>query len=86
MADRSSKLTILWVSMNMGKSITSEFISEAMGLLMTLGYLRLFWSTHPMYYRVSYRHVSEAALSMLLFFFWVVSRLPSCCECIEHSG
>ena len=60
-------MTILWVSMDIGKCISSEFVGMEMGLLMTLGCLRLIWSIHPMCYSIGYRHTSEDALSMLVF-------------------
>ena len=60
-------MTIVWVSMDMGKGISSKFVGGAMGLLMTLNCLRLIWSMHHIYYSVDYSHVSEAALSMLVF-------------------
>ena len=66
MVRRSLKLTVLLVSVDVGKSVSSEFIGGAMGLLMTPGCLRLIWSMHLMYYSIDYRHISEAALSMLV--------------------
>ena len=68
MLKKSSKLTILWFSMDMGKGFTSEFVGGAMGLLMTLGCLRLIWSMHLICHSIGYRHVSEVFLSMLGFF------------------
>ena len=67
MVRRSSKLTILWLCVDMGKDISSKFVGEAMVLPITLACLRLIGSMHPMYYSVAYGHASEALLSMLVF-------------------
>ena len=53
MVRRSYKLTILWVSMDVGKGVNSKLVGGSMGLLVTLVFLRLIWLMHPMYYSVS---------------------------------
>ena len=68
MVRRSLNLSALWVSVDVGKGISSEFVGGAMVLLMTYGCLRMIWSMHPIYYSISYSYVSEAALPMLVFF------------------
>ena len=68
-AMRNSKLTILWVSMDMGKGIIFEFTGGAMGLPMTLGCQRMIWSIHPICCNIGYRHTSEAVMSMLVFYY-----------------
>ena len=80
-------MTVLWVSLDVGKGVSSEFIGGAMGLLMTLGCRRLIWSMHQMCYSIGFRHTSYAALSMLVFYcLGGFVQLHSCCKCIEHSG
>ena len=54
--------------MDMGKSICLEFVGEAIGLPMTLDCLRLIWLMHLICYSIGYRHASEAALSILVFY------------------
>ena len=61
-------MTILGVSVDVGKDISSELIGRAMGLPMTLGCMRLIWQMHPMFYGVGYRHTSEDTLFMLVFY------------------
>ena len=61
-------MTTLWVIVDMGKVVSSEFIGRAMGLPMTLGYLRLILSMHPMCYSIGYKYVSEATLYILVFY------------------
>ena len=69
MVKRSLKLTIFWVSMEISKGASSEFICGAKRLLMTFGCLRLIFSMHSMCYSIGYRYASESALSMLVFYY-----------------
>ena len=61
-------MTILAVSVDVGKDISSEMFGRAMGLRMTFGCMRLIWPMHPMFYSVDYQHTSEDALFMLVFY------------------
>ena len=63
-------MTVFWVSIDMGKSNSSEFVGRAMGMPMSLGCLRLIWLMQMMCYSIGYRHTSEAALFMLVFYCW----------------